>query len=305
MEISVRPVRADDAAAYVRLRRKVTPYRVTTEAAVRHGWRSEPDVAALLVLVAEARGEIVGIGQASQDTWTSDRGAASGLVMVDPERRGAGVGGALYGAILDHLRASGADRLRGWAVDDAESVRWCERRGLTHTRDLRFSRLDLVDIDALPEAPPLPAGAALASWAEVEPTAVHQVEAAATADEPNEVAVDAMPYDEWLTEIWEAPETDLDASTVAVVDGTVVSYALVEADRSTHRIWSGGAGTLREYRGRGLAKAVKSAALRRAAAAGITTAYTSNDEANRPMLEVNTWLGYRPCGTELLYGGRL
>jgi GNAT superfamily N-acetyltransferase len=302
MEISVRPVSADDAVAYVGLRRKVTPYRVTTEAAVRHWWQSEPHAAALLVLAAEVRGEIVGIGQASLDTWTSERGAASALVMVDPERRGAGVGGALYDALLDHLRTSGAERLRGWAVDDPESVGWCQRRGLTHARDLCFSRLDLVDIDSLPEAPPLPAGAALASWAEVEPTAVYQVEAAATADEPNEVAVDAMPYDEWFTEIWQAPETDLNTSTVAVVDGTVVSYALVEVDHSTHRIWSGGAGTLRKYRGQGLAKAVKSAALRRAAAAGITTAYTSNDEANQPMLAVNTWLGYRPCGTELLYG---
>ena len=37
---------------------------------------------------------------------------------------------------------------------------------------------------------------------------------------------------------------------------------------------------------------------RRAAAAGITAAYTSNDAVNAPMLAVNTWLGYQPTATE-------
>ncbi|GAA4202290.1 hypothetical protein [Actinocatenispora rupis] len=52
-------------------------------------------------------------------------------------------GNRLYDAILAHLRDRGAERLRGRAVDDPGSVRWYERRGRTHTRDLRYSRLDL------------------------------------------------------------------------------------------------------------------------------------------------------------------
>jgi len=294
-------VRADDAERFVELRRRVTPYRVTTPDAVRHWWQTSADAAGLLVLAAELDGEIVGTGQASLDTWTSERGAASGFVMVDPTRRGQGIGSALYDALLEHLRGLGAERIQGWAVQDPDAVGWCERRGLTHTRDLRFSRLDLTDLDALPELPPMPAGACVAPWTEVGPAAVHHVCAAATADEPNDVAVDAMPYDEWVAEIWEAPETDLDNSTVVVVDGTTVAYTLIEADHGSHRIWSGGTGTLRAHRGRGLARIAKSAALRRAAESGVTAAYTSNDEANQPMLAVNTWLGYRPCGTELLY----
>ncbi|MGA8117506.1 MAG: GNAT family N-acetyltransferase [Actinocatenispora sp.] len=305
MDHFLRPVRPDDAEAYVDLRRQVTPYRVTTPDAVRHWWRTATDAAGLLVLVAELDGVIVGAGQASLDTWTSERGAASVFVMVDPARRGRGVGGALHDALLAHLRGRGADQVRGWAVDEPESVGWCERRGLTHTRDLRFSWLDLTDLDALPEAPPLPAGVTIAPWAEVGSAAVHFVDAAATTDEPNDVTVDAMSYDEWVTEIWEAPETDLDTSVAVLVDGTVAAYTLVEADHGSHRIWSGGTGTLREHRGRGLARIAKSAALRRAAGAGVTAAYTSNDEENRPMLAVNAWLGYRACGTELSFGRRI
>jgi hypothetical protein len=39
---------------------------------------------------------------------------------------------------------------------------------------------------------------------------------------------------------------------------------------------------------------VKWAALRAAADAGLTAAYTANSEENQPMLAVNRWLGYRP-----------
>ncbi|TDX08415.1 hypothetical protein EV647_0338 [Kribbella sp. VKM Ac-2566] len=142
-------------------------------------------------------------------------------------------------------------------------------RGLTNTRDLRFSQLDLSDIKALPDSPPIPVGTAVTSWAEVGPAAVYHVCAAATADEPNDIAVDAMPYDEWLAEIWQAPESDLDVSTVVPVDGRAAAYTLTEADYGSNRVWSGGMGTLWEHRGQGLARIAKCAALRQAAAAGV------------------------------------
>ena len=52
--------------------------------------------------------------------------------------------------------------------------------------------------------------------------------------------------------------------------------------------------TLREYRRRGLAEHVKRASLRWAADNGIEAAWTTNDETNVPMLELNRRLGYAP-----------
>ncbi|CAM5739435.1 GNAT family N-acetyltransferase OS=Streptomyces microflavus OX=1919 GN=HUT09_06010 PE=4 SV=1 [Streptomyces microflavus] len=58
-------------------------------------------------------------------------------------------------------------------------------------------------------------------------------------------------------------------------------------------------GTLRAFRGRGLAKLAKNgpASLHRARAAGYTDAYTANDTGNGPMLAINKAFGYTVCAT--------
>jgi GNAT superfamily N-acetyltransferase len=301
MTVIVRPVTLDDAEAYAALRRVVSPYEVVTPVGVRHGWQTATEAAKLLVLVAELDGEVVGAGRAGFKTWTSEVGAASTLVLVHPGHRGRGIGGRLYDAAEEHLRDHGAKRTMAWVVNEPESLAWCARRGFVRSHELRYSKLDLTDLGALPPTPPLPDGVTVATFAETGPEALYPVDAATVLDEPGDVTSDAVSYEDWLTDIWQGPENDYEASTVVLVDGVPAAYTLVETDHETHRMWSGGTGTVREHRGRGLAKIAKSIALRRAAEAGITVAYTSNDEVNQPMLAINEWLGYRACATQWSY----
>jgi GNAT superfamily N-acetyltransferase len=91
-------------------------------------------------------------------------------------------------------------------------------------------------------------------------------------------------------------DSDKSLSVAAVAGDEVACFTAIETEGD--RAWSGMTGTIPAYRGKGLAKLVKSVALRRCAAAGITGAFTSNDDANGPMLAVNNWLGYRRVGTE-------
>ncbi len=87
----------------------------------------------------------------------------------------------------------------------------------------------------------------------------------------------------------------LDLSVAALYEDQIVAFTLGHGDRT--RIWSKMTATMPEYRGRGLAKLVKSAALHRAAAAGVQGAYTANYDGNAPMLAVNEWLGYDRVAT--------
>jgi RimJ/RimL family protein N-acetyltransferase len=74
----------------------------------------------------------------------------------------------------------------------------------------------------------------------------------------------------------------------------VVSFAWLELDREGGRGHHELTGTLRAYRGRGLATLAKVAAVRWCAANGIRELLTANDVDNAPMLAINERLGYRP-----------
>ncbi|HKT05689.1 MAG TPA: GNAT family N-acetyltransferase [Rugosimonospora sp.] len=299
MAAVLRVATADDAEEYTALRLAVTPHLVQTAAGLRHAWRHASPASHLLVLVAEDGGRLVGAGRVAMNTWTSEEGAAAAMVCVHPEHRGRGVGGRIYAELAEHLRAHGARRVQGWAMGDDGTARWCERRGYRRTHQGRISRLDLTA--ALPPVPPVPAGVRVASYAEVGPEAVYAVDLAAIADEPGAVRQDTVPFGEWHDDVWARPETDREASTVVLVDGVPAAITTVEADRATGRMWSGGTGTVRAQRGRGLAKLAKSVAVRRAAQRGVSTAFTNNDETNGPMLAINEWLGYRPFATTWTY----
>lgn len=82
------------------------------------------------------------------------------------------------------------------------------------------------------------------------------------------------------------------------MDGKVAAFSAATTD-GLRTYLSGMTGTLREFRGRGLAKLAKNDSLHRARAAGYTDAYTSNDTGNGPMLAVNQWFGYQVCATEV------
>jgi GNAT superfamily N-acetyltransferase len=296
----IRPVKLDDAASFAELRSAVRPYRVITAAGTRNAWQSMPESAKHLCLIAEIDGRAIGGGYAYLIHWTSEVGAAAMDVMVHRDHRRRGIGGRIYDTLDRHLRDSGASRLYCSANDEPETARWCSQRKFEPTRDVRFSHLDLTDVDALPPIPPLPPGVTVATFAEIGPEALYPLGAAASLDEPGDITADAVTYEAWLADTWQSPKNDYDASTVVLVDGVPAAYTQVEVD-GAHRMWSGGTGTLPEHRGKGLAKIAKSIALRRAAQAGITAAFTGNDEANQPMLAINEWLGYQPCATEWDY----
>ena len=110
--------------------------------------------------------------------------------------------------------------------------------------------------------------------------------------------MDDVSFEQWFEDYWRHPDMDLDASVAAVIDNRPVAFSHL-------RVGPGGrgvtdmTGTLRDYRGRGLALLAKRATLVNAAKRGVELVFTENDETNGPMLRVNEKLGYRPVGSTL------
>ena len=290
--VVIRSAVGDDADAIAAVRRAVYSYKVMSPAATRHMLTVEAPGERFLPLVAESDGEVVAWGSAGLNVWTSEPGQSYLTIYVHPDHREQGIGTALADRLHQHLTEVGAIRVRTFVHPDG--LEFARKLGYDGTRQMHYSG---VDVRSLPEQPATPDGIELVTLDQVDPRQAHTADSIASLDEPSDSPVDSIDYERWLEEVWQSPAVDKALSVAAMVGDEVVCFTVVETDAD--RAWSGMTGTIPAYRGRGLAKLVKSVALRRAAAAGITAAYTSNDDENGPMLAINHWLGYRRVQTEM------
>ncbi|OPF72365.1 GNAT family N-acetyltransferase [Streptomyces antioxidans] len=303
MTMTVRDFRATDAEAVAAARRSAFPHLVTTPRTVVWESESAPADQHYRLLVAEADGRVVGSCEAGVFHDGDEPGTAFANTTVVTGARGRGAGSALVTAAEEYLSGLGTARIFAWTLDGTSSVTFAERRGYRRGRCSRVQRLDLTTA-ALPPLSPdgLPDGVELRTAADFadDPRPLYEADAECTVDEPGDVRRAAPPYAEWLALTWEHPALDRELTSVAVVDGAVTAYSVAHTDGRGH-YWSGMTGTLRAFRGRGLAKLAKNDSLRRARSAGCREAFTGNDHGNGPMLAVNKWFGYEPAATEWRY----
>ncbi|TDD28486.1 GNAT family N-acetyltransferase [Kribbella turkmenica] len=290
--MTIRQAVADDADGVAAVRRAVYSYKVMSAAAARHMITVSSPQERFLALVAEAGGEVVAWGSAGLNVWTTDQGQSDTSIYVHPDHRKQGIGSILADRLHQHLSEVGAVRARTFVHPDG--LEFARNRGYDGTRQMHYAGLDL---STLPDQPPTPDGIELVTMDELDPRQAYAADSIASLDEPGDSPLDAIAYGVWLEQVWNAPGLDKVLGVAAVAGDEVACFTAIETDGD--RAWSGMTGTIPAYRGRGLAKLVKSVALRRCAAAGITSAYTSNDDGNGPMLAVNNWLGYRRVQTEL------
>lgn len=306
MTVSIRDLRPGDppdAESVVRVRRAALPFMITTAEGVAFELSSAHPAKHHRILVAEtADGRVIGTAQVGIMYDSPEPGQSYVNAYVDPAHRGLGAGALLLRTAEQHLAARGAVDVYAWVLDEPAPRAFAERHGYRPSRSAHFLRLDLAAA-TLPELPrDLPAGVELrpGSAFAADPRPLFEADAETTSDEPGDVAAELDDYEDWLTHIWNSPSLDKELTTVALVDGVVASFTAAQTDGGT-RYASAMTGTLRAFRGRGLAKLAKTASLHRARAAGYTEAFTGNDAGNGPMLAVNEWFGYEICATETRY----
>ncbi|MFC0622523.1 GNAT family N-acetyltransferase [Kribbella deserti] len=278
----------EDAEAVAALRRVVFPYLVMAPGQIAYRLTSRTPDENYEAWVATDGEAIVGWASGGRNTWTSEAGVSSLDAYVHPSWRGRGLGAELVNVAQNHL--AGMAVIRTFVT--AGSVEFARRLGYEPTRQVHYSGAEL---HSLPEPPETPKDLELVAIADVDPYVAYLADTIAGLDEPGDSPNDAVAFEDWLKDVWHSPALDKNLSIGAMAGDEMVSFTAVERDGD--RVWSGMTGTIPAYRGRGLAKVVKSEALRRAVADGVAGAFTSNDDRNQPMLAVNDWLGYRRVAT--------
>ena len=223
-------------------------------------------------------------------------------ILVTEEARRQGHGGRLHDRVLEHAVAQGARAMTTQTTATDETRRFAAARGWTHTHTGRISAVDPRTV-----APPTPEeGVEFVAFTEFadDPRPLYEIDMAVSKDIPSEFTFDT-PFSEWFERWWKHPDIDYDVSAAVLVDGTPAGISMLRVDRATGRAGNDITGTLRAYRGRGLATALKRETLRRAAAVGVTFVVTANDATNAPMLRVNDRLGYQPFSEHLSWSKKL
>ena len=255
--------RTEDFGAATELLNRVWPYRVGSERGLRHSADTAPLEAHRRYCAAEHNGALAGWATAAIEYQSAERPGFL-EVSVAPERRNAGFGSALLERCEARLAGLDVATVLTLTTSEDASRRLATAHGFRHTHRTRISGVDPRTIE--PVAAPV--GVELRSLASLDPRSVYALDAEAMSDVPGEVAMDDVSFDQWLQDYWRHPDTDLDASIAAVIDDRPVAFthlAVGPGGRAvTHMT-----GTLRAFRGRGLAQLAKRATLVNAAERGV------------------------------------
>ncbi|HSN03020.1 MAG TPA: GNAT family N-acetyltransferase [Acidimicrobiales bacterium] len=246
-------------------------------------------------------GIIVGSGVGAILGYRTDRCVS--LITVPVVHRNRGVGSALYGALSAWARERGARELEASvADDDVESLSFAVHRDFVEER--REVRLVLKLAGLSPSQVNLPDGIEIVSWAHRPELArgMYEVDVEARPDIPGFEDVSAERFEEWLTHRLRRSADSPEATFIALADKEVVGYAklsLTGADSAGNSMTA----VKRAWRGRGIARALKTTEIIWALAHGYSELHTSNEERNEPINRLNARLGYRPGDTTIYLVG--
>lgn len=296
-----------DSAAITTVRNTAHPEDATSIEDMRWSDATYPGSTRFL---AEVDGRAVGVATVGRIYMhPPEFEALWATVDVLPEARRQGIGGELLTAVSGRARAAGKSFLHIPATDaHTDGVTFLARRGFTEYERSKMVWLDLAGRTA-PDVD-LPDGISLTTLAERPDlvAGVHAIALEAFVDIPGgDEPESAGDLAEFRARDVDRPGIPPDAFFVGVEasSGRPVGYASLIRIPARNAAWHDMTAVARDWRGRGLAGALKRATIAWAIAHGLEALETGNDTDNAPMRAVNARLGYEPLPDHLTMRGPL
>lgn len=313
------PIYPADAGAIAEVRSAADPSWPVTAEMLLHSYDSRNPAHAYADVIAEQGGRVVGVGSLGPDSFAYEDWRYWGGLLVHPQAQRAGIGTAVYDQLLQWARARGAREIRTMLSDlphDAAGVEFLKKRGFEakweryesslHTRDIDLHAFDdllarvagggirLVPLSEL-------SGPQHQQW-------LYELDWLLFQDVPLGLTLTRRPLEEWVKDELDDPTLRPELSFVALdptrdnpLTGPYVGYSTIGWNPAGDYAYIGMTGVRREYRGRGIAKALKVAAMQALAAADGGEIKTFNDPPNKAMLTMNEALGFKRVATRTRY----
>jgi GNAT superfamily N-acetyltransferase len=183
---------------------------------------------------------------------------------------------------------------------------FAERRGFVEHRREKGLALDLT----LAEPPPVepPQGVEIVTWADRPELdrGMYEVALEAYPDIPGSEDEEVESFEEWLTHHLQGSGHRPEATFVAVAGDEVVGYAVFSITAARPKIASHHLTAVkRAWRGRGVARALKTTQIGWAKTNAYEQLWTRNEERNAPIRHLNSEFGYEPAVGRIYLRGPL
>ena len=290
-----------DAAELARLYSYTTAEPITVET-ILDWWALREGEVRVTMLACDENGRASGYWDIDRETWM-EPGHFYMKVIVAPQERGHGLGTQMYAAALEAACAHGATHLESRVREgDRVSLQFAERRGFRIEHHTFESTLDLTSFDEhrfdvlmtrLQQEGFRFFSLAEAGVTEENKQKLYAINRASGLDNPGNNGV-FPDYYAFSKNVFEASWFRADTQILVAQGDQWVGLAAIGIYPVDNHAYNAFTGVLREYRGRGLAQALKLQTILIAKREGLRYVRTHNDSNNVPMLAVNRKLGYQP-----------
>ena len=279
----------------------------------------EPRVRVLHLAAENASGELVGAGRVSHIWWNFNPRYYMMRIVVDPKWQRRGIGSTLLDRVLGELRGWNAALVRGETRDShPEAIAFAEHHGFREWRRRWESVLevDSADTDSLLRADrrAQDSGVAITIFATERQTRGDQLardvwqlqDAIFRADPSNVSEGEGISFERFVAAELEWSEALPEAHFLAYVGDRLVGVSRLARDQDRPgTLDQAFTGTHPEFRGLGIAQALKLRTIEFARQHGYREIRTSNDSTNEPMLHINTAIGFRRGPMIIVFERRL
>jgi mycothiol synthase len=313
---SVRPFGPADYEPMARLDERLDPGYALSAEQIQHWEAMETaapgHISVKLAVEDRTSGGVVAYGHLAHASFNYHPQKFWIGVSVDPDFTGRGIATELYGRLEREARQR--DALCLWSdarEDDPRAVRFFHRNGFVTLRSIWRSRLDVgaAHLEAVPDRSRALAdqGIRLTTVAAEgfhDPGVrrrVFELSRVASADVPRVGEYTPVSYEQFVQIDLETPGGLPDGFFLAAHADRYIGMTVVQQELGhPDTLHVGFTGTLPEFRGRGVASALKRRAVEFARDRGFRYLVTNNDSLNRPIWAINEKLGFQKQATWLL-----
>ena len=305
IEPTIRPATIDDAGLAADLMTAAYPMLAEDPVLTRHRWEHPRRGFSYQRFIAEVGGQPVAFLATGHGPWDQlpDRECEI-EVSLDRDRLNAELLSRLWTWLGDSAARDGARILEADAPEDEPMLlETLDRLGYERDRVERFWELDLrahgprlLEEANAARTAMLAGGVALltlADWRDPEKfRKVHALNELTLPDAPHTLPIVPMSFDEFMVRL-NRPDKPHDRYWVACRGDRAVAMSYLTYPPVRGSVETGFTCCHPEYRGRGIARAVKLQSLAQAVELGVPSVFTDNDSENAPMLHINETLGYQ------------